>query len=557
MLTQINIQHFITIEHCMIDLGHGLITITGDTGSGKSMLIQAIHFALGAKSTLSTKEHHTPYVSLVFDITSCPEAQNQLKEAGIPYEENTCILSRTLSENKKSLYRINNLPCTRLQAQTLGSCLIHVHGQHATFALLKHHQQRAMLDQMIDPALLQKTHLHYQQWKTYQSQWQDAKQKQEQHANQSALLRYQLDELSEVNCKQAHTRSIEDTLKRMNQADEIIDLCERVNHQLKGDEHKALIPQTEALSHAIIKQLATLPEAQEAALLLEQSATLMSEAQTLLMDIHSQTEVNPGALQALDEELSTLHQLARKHQVKLDELEATEQQLHKALSHLEHDDQQLAALEQKVEHEAKAYQKVAQQLSQARSKAIPLLEKKVMQHMKALNFLQAKICIELHTDSSQMSKDGYDQINFLIATNPGHEPGPLNKIASGGELSRISLALQLSLMADHDHATLIFDEVDVGISGKTAAMVGEQLRGLGRCRQVLCITHLAQVAAQGTQHLQVSKNACRDKTITQIKTLNASERIEAIANIIGGIELDQSSIQHAKQLLNHHATETA
>ena len=175
-----------------------------------------------------------------------------------------------------------------------------------------------------------------------------------------------------------------------------------------------------------------------------------------------------------------------------------------------------------------------------------------MRRMQALNFHQALIKIELSSHEEQLSYEGFDQVHFLIATNPGHELAPMNKIASGGELSRISLALQLSLMSEHNQTTLIFDEVDVGISGKTAAMVGEQLYKLGCQRQVICVTHLAQVAAQGHQHLCVCKKLQDSSTSTTIDSLSHDERVDEIARIIGGMELDQSTVEHAKKLLSKH-----
>ncbi len=552
MLTHISIQNFITIDQCAIDLASGLVTITGDTGAGKSLLIQAIHFALGAKTTWTHSSDQPTIVSLVFDLQHCPEGQQQLEDAGIPYEDNTCIITRNTNPKKKNSYRVNHSPCTRSQIQSLAEILIHVHGQHATFALLKNNQQRKMLDQMIDHDLLKATSEHFQLWQHSQKQLEQLQAQEAQQSQQMALLRYQLEELGEVNCQQSHAISIDHMLKRMNQADEIIAVCEQACHQIKGEDTYALLPKITQLKHNLDKRLSSIEEAKEASALLDQGATMVHEAYDILESIRNNTEHDPATMQALDDELGMLHQLARKHQVSIEELETREKYLQEELQQFENNQQQLSDLENTVTQEAKAYKAAAKALSHARKEAIPTLEKKVMHNMQALNFLQAAITIELSSQEEQFSHEGYDQINFLIATNPGHEPAPMNKIASGGELSRISLALQLSLMSDHDQATLIFDEVDVGISGKTAAMVGEQLYSLGCQRQVICITHLAQVAAQGHQHLQVRKQAEKSSTSTFITSLNHDDRIMEIARIIGGIELDDSSTEHAKKLLSKH-----
>ena len=270
---------------------------------------------------------------------------------------------------------MNHHPCTRSQIQKLAATLVHVHGQHATLALLKNNQQRHMLDQMVNPDLLKTTGHHFQRWQNSQEQLKELQAQEAQQSQQMALLRYQLDELNEVNCQKSHVVNIDHTLKRMNQANEIIAVCEQACHQLKGDDSHALLSKIIELKHQLDKRLSSIDEVKEASALLDQSATMLSEAYTILETILENTEHHPSAIHALDEELGSLHQLARKHQVPIEALEATKEHLHHQLHQFENNQERLSDLENTVAREAKAYTTAAKALSEARKQAIPSLEK--------------------------------------------------------------------------------------------------------------------------------------------------------------------------------------
>ena len=304
MLTHISIENFITITKSHVDLCEGLTCITGDTGAGKSLLIQAIHFALGSKMSQSKTIQQPTRVSLVFDLEHLPQVSAQLASENILIEETQCIITRILNTRNKSRYTINNTPCTRTVVQQIGAELLHVHGQHATFALLKKDHQRDFLDQLIKPQLKTQTQQAYRQWQTNKKKLQALQDSEQQNQSRQELLTYQLDELSQVNCSQTHTETIENELKQMNQAETILDTCQLVCDQIKNEPHTAVLPQIAQLLKNTQAITNTVSQAKNAESILYQVEALLNEAYDELNSIASQTQHNPSHLQQLNDQIS-------------------------------------------------------------------------------------------------------------------------------------------------------------------------------------------------------------------------------------------------------------
>lgn len=553
MLTHIHIRDFAIIEELELELYAGMTALTGETGAGKSILLDAIGLVLGDKADSNTVRHGAKKaeITLTVDISKTPHAHAWLVANELDNEEDDCILRRIISAAGKSRATINGSPVTLALIRELGEQMVDIHGQHEHQSLMKRDAQRQMLDEFADnQALLDKTRASWKAWKLLQDRLNDLASENQQHQERMDLLRFQTRELEELALAAGETEQLDEELNRLANAEQLQAVTEHSYHTLYDAESSAyssLSQQIQELSQLVAadQTLSTPVE------LLQNAQVQLQEAAYLLRDYTAGLELDPQRLKQVEDRIADIRAVARKHRLEPEQLVERCASLQAELTTLEGGDYDIDQVREKLAAAAKKYQKQAAALSKNRAKFASKLSDGVTRAMQELGMQGGRFSIQLNHDQQQFTPHGSDQIDFTVSANPGQPPKALNKVASGGELSRISLAIQMIAAQKLTLPALIFDEVDTGIGGGIAEVVGSQLRTLGDNRQVLCVTHLPQVASQAHQHYQVTKIKSASTTSTGIQQLSDAERVEEIARMIGGIDITAATRQLATEMLSH------
>ncbi len=552
MLLHLNIQNFAIVRTLDIDWRHGMTTITGETGAGKSIAIDALGLCLGDRALTNVVRPNCKKAELAatFDIRKNQEAQNWLANNDISVDSD-CILRRVISSEGRSKAYINGSQVPLAQLKDIGQLLINIHGQHDHQRIIKASEQRQILDAYADhPQLLADVKLYYQQWKKLNLEYQQLQDNQSQRAAQQQLLQYQVNELDEFALAEGEFEQLELDYKRHSNSQYLLDTTLSALQNLSENEE---INALDSLRHAFdqINKLANVDsKLAELASQLEESMIQLEDTSNELQSYYQQLELDPEAYQIIEERYSLAIQLAKKHQVTPEQLHSYHLQLKNELSAISSDEHRLnAVLEEITQTEAK-YRDAAQTLSQSRNQSASKLSQRITESMKELNMAHGQFEVRItETTGDNLTLHGQDDVSFLISLNPGQALEAMNKVASGGELSRISLAMQVILADKVVTPTLIFDEVDVGISGPTAAMVGAKLRQLAANTQVICVTHLPQVASKGHQQLFVTKLTDGEHTETKVTELSEQRRVQEIARLLAGDSITEHSLANAQELL--------
>lgn len=551
MLCQINIQDFAIVKKLELSFSQGMSCITGETGAGKSIILDALGLCLGgrAESTMIRSTCPQADISACFDITQREPAVLWLKKYDL-YENNECIIRRVITKEGRSRSYINGKPTSLSQLKQLGELLIQIHGQHAHHALLQKENQMLMLDQYaIHSELVYDVESAYGSWKALDQEQQQLQREHEAHVAQKQLLAYQIDELCTFEPLENEYLELEKEHKILAHGHEIIDGCQQELERLAHNDTGALQHEL-ARSCSTIEQLCDLNSKLVPIHDMLSSALIhIEESVTELTHFVDTTVLDPERLNYIEQRLSTYHDLARKHQTKPNEIFQYHLDLQETYKQLEQQSERLDNLQQLKEESRALYQSTAQALSESRINAAKKLSSDVELYMKQLNMEQARFHIDISELPGKFSKLGYNDVDFLMSTNSGQELAPIKKVASGGELSRIGLTLQVLTSHQKSTPTLIFDEVDVGISGATAAIVGELLQNLSQNNQVFCITHLPQVAGYAHQHLFVKKETEQGETVSSIMQLSTKQRLEEMARLLTGSKITGAALENAKQLL--------
>lgn len=551
MLVHLSIKNYAIVDHLDLELMSGMTVITGETGAGKSIMLDALGLALGDRCDSSVVRQGADKADILatFDLTEIPEARQWLIEHDLANDDG-CILRRVINQDGRSRGYINGTPCPLSHLKELGERLIDIHSQHEHQSLLKIDTHRALLDNYAGSSILldeiwQLAH----QWKQTQQKLRQLSGDTEEQQAKQQLLSYQLEELEKLALSANEVEQLEEEQRTLSQADTILSACQQVLDSCSNDESNII----SALSMSI-RRLTGFKEPVEG---LAEAVTLFNNAhiqlEEAIAEVHQfvdHFEADPLRQQQVEERLDTIYSLARKHHVQPIELAALTDKLQQELASIHADDEQLVVLARDLEVLVDKYQRLATKLSAERKKAAEKLAKAVQKEMHTLGMPGGQFTISLKpTLSTDPSAYGLETVEFLVSANPGQPLRPLNKVASGGELSRISLAIQVITAQTSRVPTLVFDEVDVGIGGPTAEIVGKLLRTLGERGQVLTVTHLPQVAAQGHQHLFVHKDRHKNRTQTAVSLLNKQQRIEEVARMLGGVDLTKESLAHAEKLL--------
>ena len=555
MLTQLTINNFAIVRQLEIELAKGMSVITGETGAGKSIAIDALGLCLGQRieTSMVREGQERAEICATFFIESTNPAYQwlQAQELQDPDNPSDCILRRVINADGRSKAFINSTPVSASQLKEIGQYLIHINGQHASQLLLKNDYQLQLVDTFAHHHdLLAQMREAYQAWKNLQTQVKTFQQKVAENEAKKQLLQYQVEELDEFALRPNEYLELEEDQRRLSNSEQLTQLSQSAL-QLLSENETVSIDSMLYRATQYIDELSDLdPRYASVQTMLNDALIQVQEATSEVQHLASHIEQDPMLLQEIEQRLGQALQLARKHNVKPEELVEWHQKLKAELTALLDfsESEERLILEEKAAFEK--MQHTAKQLHESRCQAAGKLAQQVTHSIKGLAMENAEFFIEVNSDLTKVAANGADNIVFTLRSNLGQQAQPLTKVASGGELSRISLAIQVLTSDQSAIPTLIFDEVDVGISGKTASVVGKLLRQLGDKCQVLCVTHLPQVACHGHHQFNVEKFTVDDKTETKMTALSQEERVPALARLLGGSEITDLALANAQEMLD-------
>ena len=545
MLTDLSIRDYAIVQRLDIDLHDGMTCVTGETGAGKSIMLDALGLCIGDRADARAVRAGADRaeISALFSVEHLPLAQAWLERAAL-LEGHECLIRRTVASDGRSRAFINGSPATLAQCSELGELLVDIHSQHAHQSLLRRAVQRELLDEFSEigeeasgvAAEAEAIRALKQELITLASSSKELEERRD-------LLNYQIEELLELNFAEGELESLESEQTLLSNANWIRETVHEVSEHCAqlGDQLRSSVT---ALSDERLG--AKIDESRE---MVASSQIQLEEAASELRRYLDRIELDPQKLQEVEKRLDAAYTLARKHRIKAEALASHLTVLSDELEGLEQGNQRLDELELEIGEREQAWLKAAQALSKKRAAGAKALAERAMELLAQLAMERCTLEVGfIAIESDKLDPRGLEEIEIWIATNPGSKPGPLNKVASGGELSRISLALQVAVSDMATAPTMIFDEVDVGVGGAVADVVGKLLRRLSSNVQVLCVTHLPQVAAKGHRHIEVSK-AGNEVVTTSLSYLSGDARVEELSRMLGGAVVTEATRENARELL--------
>ena len=552
MLTRLHIKDLAIVTTLDAEFSDGMTCLTGETGAGKSVLIDALGLALGdrADSGMVRAGCTRAEITAVFQLDETGGACEWLKQQALD-AGGECILRRVLMREGHSRAFINGTPATSKSMQSLGELLVDIHGQHAHQSLLRTDHQRALLDEFAgNRELCASVASLFREWRLAVAEREQVEKTAGEQRARLDLLRFQIDELTALALGPDEADEIDREQRRLSSAGQLQQQCARILDLLDEEEASARTRLIHAGSELdeMIRLEPALADCRE---MLESAAIQIDEAVATLRDYAENIELDPKRLARVEQRLGEIQDLARKYRCRPQALPERLARLQQEFAEIEHIDSRLEQLEQRCGELERGYLAQSEQLHQARVAAAEKLGKTVSGDIRKIGMPDGRV--ELLVEKlphARATASGLDRIAFLVSANPGLPPQPLAKVASGGELSRISLAIQVATIRCGTIPTLIFDEVDVGIGGGVAEIVGRLLRSLGAERQVLCVTHLPQVAARGQHHLLIRKRAGKNGVMVETSALEGRARVQEVARMLGGIDITENSLAHASEMIS-------
>ena len=548
MLLNLNIQNFALANDLDIEFENKMSVVTGETGAGKSIMLDALSLSLGSRADtkMITAGADRAEINATFDISSNERVKQWMIEHDLE-DNSTCILRRIITIEGRSKGFINGVPSTLSDMSYLGNLLVDLHSQHEHQSLLVRDNQRRLLDEFGGhQGLVKEIGIIYQLCQSQEKKLKNLLSNLGKESSKLQLLEYQLDELQALDLKEDEVALLETEQKRLSSSEDILRNCNDAINLCRSNDTNNIV----GMLARVIELLSVIddPKVRGVAELLNSSQIQVEEASDDLQSMIGDIIVDPERLSMVEKKLSSIYDIARKHHVKANHLLTVTKDIEKEIASLKNIDTEVDMLEAQLSQCRKKYQEVASKLTEKRTRHGLALQSAVTEKLRQLGMTEANFEVSLKTKpADSVYTNGVEDVEFLITTNKKYAARSLNRIASGGELSRISLAIQVVTANTSRIPTLVFDEVDVGIGGATAEVVGALLRDLGTKTQIICVTHLAQVAAKGNQHLRVNKQ----EDGIQVTPLNRSRRVKELARMLGGIELTEQSIAHAEQILGN------
>lgn len=553
MLKSIYIKNFAIIDELELDFHSGMSALTGETGAGKSIIIDALNLALGTRADRSVARDDKNNVEVVanIDASNSKGAITWLEEHDL-YDGDECILRRVISVDGKSKAYINNSPSSVTALRCLGDLFVDVYGQHEHQSLMRLDMQRQLLDGFANnDENIEKLSSLFRLWQSLKNQLRIAETNQADTIAKLDLLRYQLQELEELDLKPDEYEEINEKFRLSNNSKELYDFSMRISQQLADDDDSSIYDTLSSLINDAEKFSSIDEDLNEP---LEALRSMHIQTKEIAKFFHKYSErisCDPHELKILEDRITAVEELSRKHKVKPAHLVAKHVSIKEELNAIEGGHEDPEKIQASLQEAEQLYRSSAKTISSARKKAANELNEQITESMQALGMQGGRFHISVDAKkSTDLSLNGLDEIKFLVSTNPGQSLRPLNKVASGGELSRLSLAIQMATSNNLKIPTLIFDEVDTGVGGATAEIVGKHLRKLGNNAQVFCVTHLPQVAAQSHHHYKVNKIKNNQSITTKITHLSEDDRVKELARMLGGVELTKNTQEHAKEMLH-------
>lgn len=551
MLTHLQVRDFAIVDQLELELQPGMTALTGETGAGKSILVDALGLVLGDRGDpLVVREGaKRADISARFDVSGLCLAREWLRERDLDTEDE-CLLRRVVAREGRSRAYVNGTGVPLQALRELGALLIDIHGQHEHQSLLKPEQQRQLLDDFADNAeILAEVQACHKDWRRLRDELQALREDAGRPEAELDFLRFQIAELKPLGLSPEELHELDGEHRRLANAERLLQDSHRILTLLSGDDDSnvmGLLNQAASLLEALGNLDDELGPVGE---LLTSAGIQVDEAVDQLRHYGQRVDLDPQRLQEVERRLGLIHELARKHRVEAEGLPALLGQLEADLDRWEHSEARLLELAQTLETRREAYSSAAARLSRSRKAAAATLGTQVSAAMADLGMVGGRFEVSLSALDGEPRSFGDDAVEFLVAANKGQTPRALRKVASGGELSRISLAIQVITANAARIPSLVFDEVDTGIGGGIAAVVGELLRRLGEQRQVLTVTHLPQVAARAHHHLQVRKQGAAGGVRTAIEPLPPEQRVREIARMLGGMTVTSTTLDHAREMM--------
>ena len=547
MLKNIHVKSFALIDEVEINLASGLNVLTGETGAGKSIIIDAVNFALGQRVSKDVVRDDAEYAlsELVFEIND-DKTKERLNQFDIPLDDNEVLIQRKIT-NGKSTARINGETVTLSTLKLIAAGLIDIHGQHDNQSLLSKTSQQNLLDTILSDELkellirMKDTYVNlnnkiseYEQLNTKEAE------------KEIAFLQYELNEIDSASLHEGEDEALESDYKKMNNSKRIADLVSGA-HRITGyDSEGAGSLIGRALS--MIRQASSIDDdAKDLELILNDIDGLLNDFNRSIADYEMSLDFSDEDYKNTEDRLNLINSLKNKYGKSIKEILDKRDEFEDELNRLLNADEYKSALLSEITSLKKEAYKLCKEISAIRKKGAKKLSGEIADALLDLNFLDSQFEIKVTSDEENMKQSGYDDIEFFISTNPGEVLKPLNQVASGGEMSRIMLAIK-SVCANDSTATLIFDEIDTGISGRTAQKVSEKMSRIAKEHQVIVVTHLPQIAAMADTHFEISKSVNNGRTITSIETLSEEGKIKELARMLGGVTITEKVLENAKDM---------
>lgn len=552
MLVALSIENFAIVKQLELDLAQGMTAFTGETGAGKSIIIDALMLILGGRADVTVVRPETQKCELnaVFHIDEHSEPAEWLLQQDIDSDAGELIIRRVLTLEGRSKSYINGRPYPLQKVRELGELLVHIHGQHEYQALMQHASHRIQLDNYAQhDALIVHVSDTYKKCQKIMSELKDL-QNQDKNQDRLALLEFQLEELKALHIQEGEMQALNEEHQHLHHAKDYLHCIQEISLLLGGDEKGNICQQLNQaiqLAHSLPIEKTSVKNTLE---FLENALIQSKEAEDEIQRFAEQVLLDPERLNQVETRLSLVHSIARKHHVDVNQLLSHTNSLENELETLKNRDLTIKHLEQAYEALMRVYEKAAKDLTESRKKYALELGREISAIIQQLGMPKGYVTLEI-SPLEKGQAHGLDKVEYKVTTNPGMPPDALGKIASGGELSRIGLAIQMITAQNGATPTLIFDEVDVGIGGATAALVGQLLRNLGERLQLFCVTHQAQVAACAHHHFVVEKYSDHKETYSSIIPVKQEEKIDEIARMLGGLTITEQTRSHAKELVEH------
>lgn len=550
-LSSLYLRDFAIVRKIDLEFDAGLTVVTGETGAGKSIMIDALDLVLGARGDSGVIRHGCDSAEVLagFELQPGGDAASWLSEHELE-DESGCVLRRIVYRDKATKAFVNDRPVTVQTLRELGDLLVDIHGQHEHQSLLKKDVQRRVLDDYAGhTGQVDKLAALYEEYQSLRQRLESMSRGAADRQTELDLYRYQLEELEGLELKENEYLELEQEHDRLAHASELLDGMQFASEALYDADDNSVTHVLARTGHRLENLVDYEPRLSEVQAMLNNALVEIEEAAGQLHHLLDRTELDPQRLSWLEERIGAIVDLSRKHRCEPDALVSVAGELRTRVEDLENTDTNLDAIQARIDETRRAYDELARTVSEQRRAGAAALGKAVTALMQRLGMRGGTFSAGIEHRADEPTRYGYDRVEFNVAANEGVPARPMTRVASGGELSRISLALQVVIARLGRVPTLIFDEVDVGIGGRVAEIVGQQLHTLGGSRQVICITHLPQVAAQGRHHLHVIKHDGQPVQV-EVARLEDEERVAEIARMLGGIEITEQSLAHAREMLD-------